>query len=130
MTVARANNLAVARLFEEIAQSLEVAGETGHRLRAYRRAARGVAATSQPLEQLAAEGRLREIYGIGSSLEALIGEYLATGGMETHARMVGEHPPGLAPLLEARGFGPASVQALHAGLGVTNLDEIEQAALD
>ena len=28
-------------------------------------------------------------------------------------------PPGLAPLLQARGFGPASVQALHAADGVT-----------
>jgi len=51
----RASNLAVARLFEEIAQSLEVAGEQGHRLRAYRRAAHGVAAESEPLEQLAAD---------------------------------------------------------------------------
>ena len=110
----RDSNLAVARLFEEIAQSLEVAGEQGHRLRAYRRAARGVAATPEPLEQLAAEGRLREIHGVGASLAALIAEFLETGGMRTHQRLVDEHPPGLAPLLRAHGFGPAGVQALHA----------------
>jgi len=95
----RASNLAVARLFEEIAQSLEVAGEQGHRLRAYRRAARGVAA-----------------------------EFLSTGGMRTHARLVDTNPPGLAPLLQARGFGPTSVQALHAALGATDLDAVERAA--
>src|SRR5205814_10734625 len=38
--LARMTNLVVARMFEEIAQSLEVGGEQGHRLRAYRRAAR------------------------------------------------------------------------------------------
>jgi DNA polymerase (family 10) len=54
----RASNLVVARLFEEIAQSLEVAGERSHRMRAYRRAARGVAGASESLEQLAAQGRL------------------------------------------------------------------------
>ncbi|TME34288.1 MAG: DNA polymerase III [Chloroflexi bacterium] len=123
----RDSNLAVARLFEEIAQSLEVAGEQGHRLRAYRRAARGVAATPEPLEQLAAEGRLREIHGVGASLAALIAEFLETGGMRTHQRLVDEHPPGLAPLLRARGFGPAGVQALHAALGATDLDGVEQA---
>jgi DNA polymerase (family 10) len=123
----RASNLAVARLFEEIAQSLEVSGEHGHRLRAYRRAARGVAA-AEPLERLGAEGRLREIQGIGPSLEALITEYLATGAMRTHQRLVGAHPPGLAPLLAARGMGPARVRELHAALGATNLDEIELAA--
>jgi DNA polymerase (family 10) len=124
---ARAINLIVARLFEQIAQSLEVAGEQGHRLRAYRRAARGVAGAPEPLEQLAAEGRLREIYGVGPALTALIEEFLETGDMHTHARLVGEHPPGLAPLLHARGFGPASVQALHQATGVTDLDEVERA---
>lgn len=124
----RSENFEVARLFEEIARSLEVKGERGHRPRAYRRAARGVAGYPESLALLAAEGRLREVPGIGSSLEALIGEYLKTGAMRTHARLVAEHPPGLAPLLEARGFGPAGVQALHASLGVTDLDALEQAA--
>src|ERR1700686_2012999 len=121
LPIARASNLAVARLFEEIAQSLEVAGEKGHRLRAYRRAAHGVAAEAEPLEQLAATGRLRQIAGIGPSLEALIAEFLSTGGMRTHAKLVEASPPGLAPLLEARGFGPASVRALHDALGATDL---------
>ena len=126
----RASNLMVARLFEEIAQSLEVAGEQGHRLRAYRRAARAVAVIPEPLEQLAAEGRLREIHGVGPGLAALIAEFLETGSMRTHARLVQENPPGLAPLLHARGFGPAGVQALHAALGATNLDDVERAGGD
>src|SRR5437762_8500915 len=95
--LARLTNLTVARLFEEIAQSLEVAGEQGHRLRAYRRAARGVAATPVPLEQLARDGKLRDIPGIGPSLAALITEFLQNGTMRTHARLVEENPPGLAP---------------------------------
>ena len=128
LPLGRASNLAVARLFEEIAQSLEVAGEQGHRLRAYRRAAHGVAAEAEPLEQLAATGRLRQIAGVGASLEALIAEFLSTGGMRTHAKLVGDNPPGLAPLLQARGFGPAGVQALHAALGATDLDAVERAA--
>src|SRR5919197_2598285 len=89
----RTSNLAVARLFEEIAQSLDLAGEQGHRPRAYRRAARGVAGVPGSLETLAAEGRLRDVPGIGPSLEALILEYLRTGAMKTHARLVAEHPP-------------------------------------
>ncbi len=125
---ARASNLIVARLFEEIAQSLEVAGEQTHRMRAYRRAARGVAATPETLEDLAAQGRLREIPGIGPALEALIAEFLASGEIQTHARLVGAHPPGLAPLLHARGFGPAGVHALHEALGATDLDGVERAA--
>jgi DNA polymerase (family 10) len=128
--IARASNFAVARLFEDIAQSLELSGDQGHRLRAYRRAARGVAGTPTPLEQLAAEGRLRDIPGVGPSMAALITEFLETGAMRSHQRMVGEHPPGLAPLLQARGFGPAGVNALFAATGVTDLDSLEGAARD
>ena len=105
-----------------------MAGEQGHRPRAYRRAARGVAACPEPLEALASQGRLREIAGIGPSLEALITEFLHTGSMRTHARLTAEHPPGLAPVLQARGFGPAGIQSLHAALGVRDLDDIERAA--
>jgi DNA polymerase (family 10) len=123
----RASNLIVARLFEEIAQALEVAGEQTHRLRAYRRAARAVAAT-EPLEVLAADGRLRDIAGVGAALEALIAEFLESGAMRTHQRLVEQHPPGLAPLLHARGFGPAAVKSLHERLGVTDLDALEMAA--
>jgi DNA polymerase (family X) len=126
----RDTNLAVARLFEEIAQSLEVAGEKGHRSRAYRRAARAVASAPERLEDLAGAGRLRELPGVGHAIEALITEYLDSGAMRTHKRLVDEHPPGLAPLLQARGFGPAGVHALHTATGVANLDDVEAAARD
>lgn len=123
----RITNLVVARLFEEIAQSLELAGEATHRARAYRRAARAVAA-ADALEVLAAQGRLRDIPGVGAALEALIAEFLQTGRISTHQKLIAQHPPGLAPLLLARGFGPSSVHALHDKLGVTDLDSVEAAA--
>ena len=124
----RDKNFEVARLFDEIARSLDMQGEQGHRLRAYRRAARSVAGYPRSIEELAAEGRLRDIPGIGPSLEALISEYLETGGMRIHSQLVEAHPPGLAPLLAARGFGPAAVEALHAKTGVTDLDDVERIA--
>jgi DNA polymerase (family 10) len=126
----RAANLAAARLFEEIARSLEIAGEQSHRVRAYRRAARSLAATPEAIQELAAENRLRDLHGIGAAMAALIAEFLETGTMRTHDRLVSQYPPGLAPVLNARGFGPATVQALYAATGVTDLDEIERAAED
>jgi DNA polymerase (family 10) len=95
-------------------------------MRAYRRAAHSLAAEPESLESLAAEGRLREIPGIGASMSALIAEFLETGAIHTHQRLTAEHPPGLAPLLQARGFGPAGVQALHATTGATSLDDLER----
>ena len=44
--------------------------------------------------------------------------------------MVEQFPPGLAPLLQARGFGPAGVQALYTATGAASLDDLERAAMD
>jgi len=126
----RLKNFEAARLFEEIARSLDVKGEQTHRQRAYRRAARALAAFPEPIERLAVEDRLRTVPGIGPSLEALIREFLATGVMRSHLRLVTDHPPGLAPLLAAKGFGPASIASLYAAVGVTTLDDVERAARD
>src|SRR5947209_9047924 len=48
--------------------------------------------------------------------------------MRTHARLVAEHPPGLAPLLRAPGFGPATVRTVAETLGARDLDDVERAA--
>ena len=125
----RDTNLVVARLFEEIAQSLEVAGEQGHRCArtAGRRAVwppPGAWRNSPP--RVGARGAWHR-FGHGGAHRRVPVDRAACG--PTSGRLY-EHPPGLAPLLRARGFGPASVQALHAATGVTSLDDVERAGGD
>lgn len=124
----RALNDEVARLFEEIADILEIKGDQPYRVNAYRAAARNVAATPTRLDTLFAEGRLREIRGIGEALEAKIVEYLSTGRLEYHEQLKRDFPAGLATLLEVPGLGPTRARLVFQQLNISSVADLEQAA--
>jgi DNA polymerase (family 10) len=73
------NNWEIAKLFDEIADLLDILGENPYKARAYRRAAHKLGNAYLDVEELADEGRLQEIPGIGSALEKKIEEYVKTG---------------------------------------------------
>src|SRR4051794_8072845 len=121
-------NAEVARLFAEIGDILELKGEQPYRYNAYRTAARSVGGARERLDVLFQEGRLRELHGVGSALEAKIIEYLGTGQMEYYERVRREFPPALASLLQVPGLGPGKARALYQELGVSSTAELEEAA--
>jgi DNA polymerase (family 10) len=121
-------NADVARLFAEIGDILELKGEPPYRYNAYRTAARNVGNVSERLEDLFAQGRLREIQGVGQALEAKIVEYLATGRMEAHERELRDFPIALTSLLRIPGLGPGKARTLYRELGISSLAELEDAA--
>src|SRR5215212_11160648 len=96
-------NAEVARLFAEIGDILELKGEQPYRYNAYRTAARSVGNARERLDVLFQQGRLRELYGVGSALEAKIVEYLSSGQMEYYERVRREFPSALASLLQVPG---------------------------
>src|SRR5947209_1877060 len=121
-------NAEVARLFAEIGDILEIKGEPPYRYNAYRTAARSVAGATERLETLFEQGRLRQLSGIGSALEAKIVEYLSTGRMESYDSVRRDFPVALASLLQVPGLGPGRARAVYQELGIATLDELEQAA--
>ena len=121
-------NAEVARLFAEIGDILEIKGEPPYRYNAYRTAARSVANATERLDTLFEQGRLRELSGIGSALEAKIVEYLATGRMQSYDEVRRDFPVALASFLQVPGLGPGRARAVYQELGVSTLDELEQAA--
>ena len=75
----RTRNAEIAMLLEEIADLLEIDGEDSFRVNAYRAAARRIESWREPIELLHAEGRLRDVPGVGPALGQKIAEYLSTG---------------------------------------------------
>lgn len=67
-------NREVADLLDRIADALEIKGETGFKVVAYRKASRTLQDLTEDLETVAGEGRLQEIPGIGSGLAGKIEE--------------------------------------------------------
>jgi len=117
----------IAAIFEEIGTLLELKGENPFRTRAYVNAARALEGLQGDLRQLADEGRLTEIKGIGADLAAKITELLATGRLKFHETLVASLPPGLMDLLRIPGFGPKKAKAVYERLGVDSLEKLEAA---
>jgi len=124
----RARNSDVARLLEEIGDLLEIKGESGFRVNAYRQAARRIEGLREPIEQIHSEGRLQDIQGVGPALDQKISEYLTTGSLVYVEKLRAEFPPGLQELLNVPGLGPRKARLVFDQLGVGSLVELEAAA--
>lgn len=123
-------NQQIARILNETAALLELSGENPFRSRAYRNAAEAIEQLDVRVEELAAQGSLRAIPGIGPGIEAQIGELLASGSFALRDTLLAETPPGLARLLRIKGLGLKKVRQLWMELGITSIDALEAAAAD
>ena len=123
-------NRDIAELFERIADALEIEGETGFKVVAYRKGARVLRDLTEDVAAVAAEGRLRSIPGIGEGLAKKVDEYLRTGRMAKHDEVMAKVPEGLLALLEVQGLGGKTVHLLRDKLGITGLDGLERAIAD
>jgi DNA polymerase (family 10) len=121
-------NEEVARLLREVGDLLELQGESGFKVIAYRRAARSIESMKEDLEEVYRNGKLESIPGVGKAIASKISEFLETGKIETHDRLFRETPPGMAELLAISGLGPKTASMLHQKLGVSNVEELERAA--
>jgi DNA polymerase (family 10) len=122
-------NSDVASIFSRIADLLEIEGANTYRVRAYRNAARTVATLSGNIADMVENGEdLTELEGIGEDLAGKIEEMAKTGDLEQLEEIEQRVPPGLAELLDISGLGPKRVRALYDELGITNLEELEEAA--
>ena len=75
------DNSAIAERLDAFALLLELAEANPFSSRAYRRAAELVRSTPADVAELARTGRVRELRGIGQSIEAKIVEFVTTGGI-------------------------------------------------
>lgn len=122
------NNWEIAQVFDEIADLLDILGENPYKARAYRKAAHKIGNFYLDVKQLSQEGRLQEIPGIGSALEKKIEELIETGELEYLEQLRKKVPTSLRQLLLIPGIGVKTVQTLYKQLGITNLQDLEDAA--
>jgi DNA polymerase (family X) len=121
---------AVARLLTEIGQRLTLAGENPYKARSYRRAAEALLSLAIPLDEVIAQGRLKEIPGVGAALAETIFQLHLHGTTKKLERMRAEAPAGLLELLRIPGLRAQTVIDLHRKLGIASLDELQQACGD
>ena len=122
-------NLAIARIFSEIADLLEIKSENPFKIRAYRNASETIAHATDTLAYLNEE-QLRAIPGIGRELASKIREIAETGEARYHQDLLAQFPATILDLLRLQGVGPKTVALLYTELGITTVDELEAACGD
>ncbi len=120
-------NQVIARIFDEIADFLEIKGENPFKIRSYRKAAEVIRAFPRRLEDYVREGGdLRRIEGIGEAIEKKIKEILESGDCNLHRRLLGEMPYSLLSLLRIPGLGPKTVGLLYSSYGINTVEELRE----
>lgn len=80
-------NAEIAAVFIDIAVRLKTKKENVFKVRAYERAADYIKDWPSGIEQLAKEGRLREVPGVGEAIEKKITELVTTGRLEFYEKL-------------------------------------------
>ncbi len=122
------SNAELARIFNEIADMLEILGEVVYKAVAYRRVADAVERYPDDVASLFGRGEPPKLPGAGAALTAKLAELAETGHLEYHDRLRAQVPEGVIEMLRVPGVGPRTVRLLHESLGIDSLDALRVAA--
>ena len=87
-------NAEIAAVFQDIADLLKLEKENIFKIRAYEKAARSIEQMPAGVEQMAAEGKLREVPGVGEAIAKKIAELVATGKLGYYEKLKVEFSEG------------------------------------
>ncbi len=120
-------NQEIARIFNDIANLLEIKGENPFRIRAYRRAEQNIDGLTRDVAETPKD-ELMKIPGIGQDLAGKIEEYVKTGRLQFYEDLKKEVPESLSVLLSVPGLGPKTAKLLFERLKVKDIETLEQLA--
>ena len=123
-----AKNAYIAEFLENIADLLEIKGESVFRIRAYRDAARSIEGLEEDIEQIAERGELESIPHVGESIAAKITEYLDAGRSTYYEDLKKQVAPGVAEMIAVPGIGPKRAKLFYDTLKIDSLAKLEKAA--
>ena len=83
-------NSDIAKVFQDIADLLELKKENPFKIRAYRKVAGSIEELLVEVEQLVKEDRLREVPGVGEAIAKKITELVTTGHLEYYEKLKAE----------------------------------------
>ncbi|MFZ6016063.1 MAG: DNA polymerase/3'-5' exonuclease PolX [Nitrospirota bacterium] len=120
-------NQEVAKIFNDIADLLEIKGENPFRIRAYRRAAQNIEGLTKDVAETPKD-ELIKVPGVGQDLAGKIEEYVKTGRLQFYEDLKKEVPEGLSALLSVPSLGPKTAKLLFERLKIKDIETLEQLA--
>ena len=125
------DNQSLARVLQDIADVLEIKGESFFRIRSYRLSAESVGSHGEDVAEMIRRGEdLGSLTGVGGGIAAKLRELVETGRCEYHDELLSEIPRSLLDLLEIPGLGPKGVSLVFRKLGVRSAEDLEAAIAD
>ena len=121
-------NPELADRLDAFASLLELGDANPYTARAYRRAAETIRAAPSPVADLVRSGRVRDLRGIGSGIEARLRELVETGEIAELAELERELAPDLVGLGRYLGLSAKRSVELGRALGIRTADELREAA--
>ena len=122
------DNARIADRLDAFASLLELADANPYTARAYRRAAETIRAAPVPVVDLVRTGRVRQLRGIGRSIEARLRELVETGEIAELAELERELAPGLVGLGRYLGLSAKRSVEIARALDVRTPEELREAA--
>ena len=123
------DNKAIANVFYETADLMEINGDDSFRIRSYRRAAEVIEGLPQQVSGLIDEPKkLLEIPGIGKGMAANIQELCRSGKLGPHQQLLVKYRPSMLELLKIQGLGPKTIALLWSAFQVSDLASVEKLA--
>ncbi|MEX0654116.1 MAG: DNA polymerase/3'-5' exonuclease PolX [Phycisphaeraceae bacterium] len=120
-----ANNRQLAALFQEMADVVELLAGNRFRVIAFQKAARVLDELTEDVATIEPD-KLSKIDGIGAGTADRIREYLDTGKIAEHEKLVAQVPPGVIKLLDIPSLGPKTAATLWQQAGVTDIATLKQ----
>ena len=122
------DNPGIAQRLDAFATLLELSEANPYTIRAYRRAAETVRSAALPVADLVKDGRVRELRGIGSGIEARLRELVETGEIAELAELERELSPELVGLGRYLGLSAQRSIELARALDIHTAEELREAA--
>lgn len=124
----RMSNAEVADTLAQMADMLQILDANRFRIIAFQNAAEAVRELGQPIQALHAEGKLREIPGVGAGIAGLISELLDRGIVQEIEELRAQVPPGVVEMMKVPDMGPKKARRLWQELEITSVEELKAAA--
>ena len=121
-------NAEIAAALRELGILYDLDGADRFRVLAYREAAQTVAQSPISVEQLAEEGRLTELAGVGKTLAQKIETLIETGSIPSADKLKAKFPATLVEVTRVPGLGAKTARRIYDEVGVENLQQLKEAA--
>ncbi len=119
-------NKEIADKFETMADIMEIKGENAFRIRSYRKVTEVLEGLGEDVAEIAHQRGVETVPGIGKSSAQKINEYLETGKISAHEKLLNSFPVSALDMLQIPDVGPKTIAKLINEKGITSVDELER----